>query len=111
MNDTTRQILTAALSGDASVSPQEITAVFAILEGKTASAYTNNAPLDRTLTRDQVAEILNCSTNSVSRYAQRGIIRPICLGAKGRRASCGYSESSVREALNRINEKLMKGEF
>jgi len=107
MNATTRSILTATLKGDASVSPQEITAVFNILEGKTAAAYTNQAPLDRALSRSQVAEILGCCEKTVSTYAVRGIIRPIKLGAKGRRASNGYSESSVREAMRRMSGEVI----
>jgi len=108
MNATTEAVLDATLKGDASVSPQERTAVFAILKGKTAAAYTNPAPLDRALTREQVAEILHCSTKSVSRYAQRGIIRAIRLGAKGERASNGYSEASVREALRRMSGEIVE---
>jgi hypothetical protein len=107
MNATTKTILNATLAGDASVSPAERAAVFKILEGKTAAAYTNPAPLDRALTRDQVAEILHCSTKSVSRYAKRGIIRAICLGAKAERASCGYSEASVRAALRRMSGEMI----
>ncbi|MCR5750745.1 MAG: hypothetical protein K6G91_02175 [Kiritimatiellae bacterium] len=44
---------------------------------------------------------MNCSTKTVTRYARRGIIRPLCLGEKSKRASGGYSEASVREALAR----------
>lgn len=108
MNATTKAVLNATLAGDASVSPAERVAVFNILEGKTAAAYTNPAPIDRALTRDQVAEILQCSTKTVSRYATRGIIRPICLGAKGCRASNGYSEASVRAALRRMNGEIVE---
>ena len=103
MNATTKAVVSATLEGDASVSPQERVAVFNILEGKTAAAYTNPEPLDRTLTREQVAEILHCSTRTVSRYAHTGIIRPVMLGKNRRRASNGYSEASVRAALRRMN--------
>lgn len=101
MNATTETIVIATLAGDASVSPQERQAVLDILKGKTAAGLTNPQPLDRVLTRVQVAEILNCSTKTVTRYARRGIIRPLCLGEKSKRASGGYSEASVREALAR----------
>ena len=42
--------------------------------------------------------MLNCSPKTVSRYAERGIIKPIRLGAKGIRASNGYSAKSVEAA-------------
>jgi len=88
---------------DPTITIDEKAAVFDILEKKNAAIYTDQTPLDRTLSREQVAQILGCSTKSVSNYAKRGIIRAICLGAKGERASNGYSEKSVREALRRMS--------
>lgn len=51
--------------------------------------------IDRTLTRAQVAEILGCSTKTVTTYAKRGLIRPYRNGTQGVRAR-GYSAESVR---------------
>lgn len=101
MTDQTKAILATVIDGDKSVSADERAAVFDILEGRSRATAADGKNRDWTMTRKQVAECLGCSEKSVSRYAQRGIIRAICLGAKGRRASNGYSGKSVMAALER----------
>ncbi len=83
---------------------EQRTAALDALKGRTAAAQGKAAPLDRILSRDEVADILKCSTKSVTRYGKKGIIRPIYFGAKGKK-SLGYSESSVRAALEKANAK------
>lgn len=96
MTEQTKAILTPVLDGDRSISADERSAVFDILERRSMTP----ADCDWVLTRSEVAALFKCSMKSVSRYAQRGIIQPICLGAKGRRASKGYSGKSVMSALD-----------
>ena len=100
MTEQTRAILTPVLDGDRSISADERAAVFDILEGRDR-ATAKDADRDWVMTRSEVAARFKCSPKTVSRYAERGIIRPIRLGAKGRRASNGYSGKSVMAALER----------
>ena len=97
MKAQTRAILTPVLDGDDSITATERAAVFDILERRAGAAKTE-CDRDRVISRAEVARLLNCSPKTISRYAARGIIRPIRLGAMGRRASSGYSLKSV-EAL------------
>lgn len=94
----TRTIVTAALAADSSVTQAMANAALRILEGKTADGLTNQEPMDRVLTRQQVAEILHKNPRTVSVYARQGRIRRIIGGTLGKRAS-GYSEESVRAYL------------
>ena len=100
MTEQTRAILTPVLDGDRSISADERAAVFDILEGR-GRATAEDADRDWVMTRSEVAARFKCSPKTVSRYAERGIIRPIRLGAKSRRASNGYSGKSVMAALER----------
>ena len=95
MTEQTRAILAPVLDGDRSISADERAAVF---DGR---ATAEDADRDWVMTRSEVAARFKCSPKTVSRYAERGIIRPIRLGAKGRRASNGYSGKSVMAALER----------
>lgn len=62
------------------------------------SITNRHEPIDRVLTRGQVAQILGCTKKTVTTYARRGIIRAIRNGEKGLRAN-GYSEQSVRKLM------------
>jgi hypothetical protein len=94
MTTATRNIILAALDGDKSVTATARTDALNILDGNSADGEA-----DRVMDRAEVARVLNCCLKSVSRYAQRGVIRAVRLGTKGRRASCGYSARSVYAAL------------
>ena len=61
-----------------------------------------NADHDFVMTRTEAAKVLSCSAKTVSRYAARGVIRAVRLGANGRRASNGYSAKSVYAAIERV---------
>ena len=54
---------------------------------------------DHVMTRDEVAKMLGCSTKTVTRYGQSGIIRPLKFGAN-RRKAFGYSAQSVQAAIH-----------
>lgn len=94
--------VTALLRCDPTITPEQSRAALDALEGKTSATYTDPTPIDRTLSRATVAEILGVSTRTVTLYAKRGIIRPCRFGADGKRA-VGYSEKSVRDALAKRN--------
>lgn len=92
----TKTVIEAALKSDPTVTPTQLRAVFATLEGKTAVALTDPEPLDEALSRNEVAKILNICPRTVSVYAKRGLIRPFRGGTKRMRAT-GYSRRSVKE--------------
>ncbi len=106
MTDQTKAILATVIDGDKSVSADERAAVFDILEGRSRATAADGKDRDWVMTRAEVAERFKCSPKSVSRYAQRGIIRPIRLGAKGRRASIGYSGKSVMAAIEEREREI-----
>ncbi len=104
MNAAARQIISAALTAaaaiDATITDERQGAALDALEGKprTVETVTDAKPLDRVLTRAEVAAILKCSTKSVTRYAQQGKIRAVHFGTEKKKA-LGYSAASVAEAL------------
>ena len=100
MLSNTRTIIKAAVAADSTITPQQLAAGMAALEGKTAVGFTQAEPLDRVLTRQQVAEIIGKSVKSVDIYGRKGVFRRVCFGGA---RSCGYSEASVREALSAGN--------
>lgn len=73
-------------------------AVVDILNGRTAIHLVDQTPIDRIVTREQVAEIGNVSPKTVTKWANRGLIRRVYGGIGGKRAT-GYTESSVRAFL------------
>lgn len=104
MNAAARQLITATFAAaaaiDPTITPERTAAALDALDGRITTAETVEAatPADRVLTRDEVAKILGCSTKSVTRYGQAGIIRPLKFGAN-RRKAFGYSAQSVQAAL------------
>jgi len=99
MLDTTKTAIKAMCAADPSITPAMLNHALQILDGKTATALTNPEPMDRILTRRQVAEIMHKDVRTVSVYARKGKIKKICCGENGERAS-GYSEQSVRELMS-----------
>ena len=93
----------AAAMIDETLTADKLAAALDALEGRGAATAEGAEDADRdwVMTRSEVAARFKCSPKTVSRYAERGIIRPIRLGAKGRRASNGYSGKSVIAALER----------
>ena len=98
MMTATKNAINAICATDPSITPAMLKQALHILDGKTATAFTDPEPMDRVLTRQQVAEIMHKDVRTVSVYARKGLIRKISCGELGKRAS-GYSEQSVRELM------------
>ncbi len=98
MLDYTRTIITPALRGDPTVTPEQMRAAFDALGGKSVISFINPAPIDRVIPRSVAAQLLGVTERTVTAYAKRGKIRAVKNGAGGKRAT-GYSETSIRECL------------
>lgn len=88
----------ALWKSDPSITPEQAQAGIDALLGRTSAGLAVSAPLDRALTRQQVADLLCVKPHTVSDYARKGLIRAFRFGAKGKLAS-GYSAQSVRELM------------
>jgi len=97
MTQTTENIIKTVLEGDATTTPEQAKAVFAILKGQNETQTLENA--DKILSRKEVAAILGKSEKSVDIYGRRGIIRRVNL--MGGKQAQGYSGKSVYEAIKR----------
>ena len=93
----TRDAVAALLRLDPSITPETVKAGIAVLDGKATNAL-DAAPLDRVLSRAEVARLLGVTPRSVTSYARRGLIRPCRFGLGGKR-SVGFSADSVRAAM------------
>jgi hypothetical protein len=100
MKKSTRLIVQTACAADTSITSEQINSAICALDGHVIPTQAEAKPLDRVLTRQQVAELLNVTPTSVSNYAKRGLIRRVAFGARGIRSN-GYAESSVRELLQK----------
>lgn len=109
MTEQTKAILAPVLDGDKSISAGERAAVFDILEGRGRATEADGKKRDWPMTRAEVAERLKRSPKSISRYVQRGMIKRICLGAKGSRATF-YSGLSVEELIEKGNAAELERE-
>ena len=111
MTAAVRELIATTLKSAAKIDPtltaDRQAAALDALEGRGA-ATADGKKRDAVLTRAEVAARLKCSVKTVSRYAERGIIRPIRLGAKSRRASNGYSALSVEEAIEKGTAKAIE---
>lgn len=74
-------------------------AALAALQGRTAAGLADDTPIDRILSPEAVAELMNTTTRSLRTYARRGEIKRAYLG--GDKRSWGYWESSVRDFMKR----------
>lgn len=79
-------------------------ALFRELEGRSASALTNQGPFDRVLSRAQAASLLNCSCITISRHVRDGRLRGIFAGRDGKRLT-GISGESLRILLGQRKDK------
>lgn len=98
MKPTTRTIIKSAMEADDSVPPKAAALIMSIIDNGGEPDVDVRKPLDRILTRKQVAEIFQVSPKMVDIYGRRGYIRRISVTGK---QAQGYSENSVREALER----------
>ena len=98
MKPTTKQLIEISLGQDDTIQPEIKAAIIGILEGKTEVVPAAQAPLDRVLSRLQVAALFGCRPENVDYYGRMGYIRRVSITGK---QAQGYSEQSVREALQR----------
>ena len=96
MKQTTKQLIEIAFTQDESIPDEVKNAVVEILEGK--QPIGQREPLDRILSRLQVAAVFGCRPENVDYYGRMGYIRRVSITGKDAQ---GYSEQSVREALRR----------
>ena len=106
MMQSTKTAVVAILRADPSITREQANAALDALEGRTAAGLAVDAPTDRALTRRQVAEMLGVSPDTVTRYANAGLIKALCFGAKGKVTS-RYSAESVRALLERGSGKAV----
>ena len=97
MRDTTREAILALIRADLTCTRQEREAIAAALSGKPVATQAAQ-PMDRVLSRAEVAKILNIKMHTVTDYARLGRIRPIRCGRKAARAM-GYSAASVQALI------------
>lgn len=100
MLNSTKTAVAAILQTDPSITREQIKAALNVLNGRTSAGLAVDAPTDRSLTRQQTAEILGVKPHTVSDYARKGLIRAFRFGKQGKLAS-GYSAESVRALLER----------
>lgn len=100
MKPTTKQLIEISLGQDDTIQPEIKAAIIGILEGKTEVLLAAQAPLDRVLSRLQVAALFGCKPENVDYYGRMGYIRRVSITGK---QAQGYSEQSVREALQRTS--------
>ena len=98
MKQATKQMIELSLGQDETIQPEIKAAIIGILEGKTEVVPAAQAPLDRVLSRLQVAALFGCRPENVDYYGRMGYIRRVSITGK---QAHGYSEQSVREALQR----------
>lgn len=98
MKQATKQMIELSLGQDETIQPEIKAAIIGILEGKTEVVPAAQAPLDRVLSRLQVAALFGCRPENVDYYGRMGYIRRVSITGK---QAQGYSEQSVREALQR----------
>lgn len=98
MTKATENIIRSACAMDATVDADSAERAVALLKGEADA--DGRPPADEPLTPGEVAKMLKCTTRTVARYVEKGIIRRI-----GNRKADGtqtrYSRRSVVEFLNR----------
>ena len=95
MMPSTKKAIEAVASADPSLSSKQIKAALAILAD--AGPTLDREPLDRILSRSEVATILGLSEKSIDFYARKGVLHRIYIGASSR--ASGILESSVRAVM------------
>ena len=90
----TKVAVQAICAADPSVSPAQIKAALAELEGEGFREMQGEPP-PRAYTREQVAALLGMSRKTITDYARRGLLVPIYSGASGLRAQAYTGESVI----------------
>ena len=94
MLDTTTKAIESVCMMDPSIDRARLRDGLRVIAGEVAAAAAG----DRLVSRVEAARLLGVSLATVSAYASHGVIRRVCLGAKGARAS-GYSLKSIGAAM------------
>ena len=97
MTKATENIIRSACAMDATVDADSAERAVALLKGEADA--DGRPPSDEPLTPGEVAKMLKCTTRTVARYVDKGIIRRIGNRADGTQTR--YSRRSVVEFLNR----------
>ena len=93
MRQATQSAVQVMLQNDPTVDNRLIGPALDLLKGKTAMELLMK-DVDRTISRRQAAEILNCSLRSIDELGRRKKIKKVRL--LGKRRGNGYSLQSVR---------------
>ena len=104
MRQATIDALIGVARADATMTADEVAGLRSYLCGETSVGLASPTPLGRVVTHRAAAELLAVSTRTLQLYARRGWLRPVFLGARGKR-SIGYTESSIRAALEGRRER------
>ena len=105
----TKDAVRAICATDPSITPVQVKAALAELDGEGSRHLTNSEPLDRVISRKQAADILGYSKKSVSEKVKAGKIKAIYGGANGNRIT-GISEQSVRDFMANNTSKAHANE-
>ena len=101
MLPTTENIIRVTLSGDSTITQEDMLAALDLLNGKKPNPVMPTDKPDMVLSRKQVAALLGKSKGAVDIYGRKGVIRRVYLmaGGKQRRQAQGYSRDSVMQAI------------
>lgn len=97
MMPSTRKAIAAVAGADPSINPAKLKAALAVLAGDGEGVQAGRDPLDRLLSRREVAGVLGLSPKAVDVYCRRGVLERVRLGASSR--ASGILESSLRRVL------------
>lgn len=94
----TKDAVKAICAADPSINIAQIKAALAELDGDGVREMQGEPP-PRAYSRAQVAALLGVSTRTVTQYARRGLLTPLCTGGTGKRAR-SYTGESVTALLS-----------
>lgn len=94
MHATSETALRAIMKADETITPEQAEEAIAAAKGKAGKPTMT----DTGMKRAEVAKVLGIHPQTVTLYAKRGLIRPLCGGASGARTTL-YSAASVEAFL------------
>ena len=98
MLKSTQDAIKAICAADPSINVAQVKAALAELSGDGVREMQGEPP-PRAYSRAQVGALLGVSTRTVTQYARRGLLTPLCTGATGKRAQ-SYTGESVAALLS-----------
>lgn len=99
MLKSTKEAVKAICNADPSITAAQVQAALAELEGEGIRQVLDSPPVERLYNRRQVAALMGVSVKTVGGYVRRGLLKRVCSGANGERAT-GYTGESVRKLLS-----------